>query len=143
MNLKVMVVTPQIMADIAALVARARQQPFSSEQLMAIKAGTLPRPGDAAGNVYVIPHGIRCAFSFEYQPALGLCRHLSVSVAMADGTLEPPPIFVGRQVMILFGFTKSVDELGKQGSIWLEADNTAINMLEPVTDPATVDSFTA
>lgn len=83
--------------------------------------------GDIPEHVCVIPVGFRAVFSMEEQ-AVGLCRHLSVSIdGPADKVPNPEAV---RALMEEFGFEGTLED----ACVWSEpfGEGVAINVMEQV-----------
>lgn len=131
----VLVLGPEERRKIQGLIAWAKENPVSAERLKGKK-----RPiGDDPRFALSLPLGYRCVFSFEEQPLVGLCRHLSVS-GSKPGYLPHPAAMA--LLMEAFGFSAalsavvakgppkaSAEELGIVGALWIE-EKRAVNIVE-------------
>lgn len=119
---------------LAKLLAYAKANPQSAEQLQAIIAGDRPPIGDYMEHQFIWPIGFRCVFSYEHQPHLGLCRHLSVSVhgtSMKITDERPVPQVPAPHVMNAIG-----DAFGFRAGIlphfWTDETTMSLNMVQQV-----------
>jgi hypothetical protein len=140
--MRALLITPEVRAQIAAAVERARAKPLPLDFVM--EAGipgnkvevTLAdrKPGfeRPSSEHVLIPHGYRAAISFEQQPA-GLVRHLSVSI---DQPGMMPNLQAVQALMEEFGFSAPLE----QCKIWLEEfdpGHHAVNVAYLADVPAT------
>jgi hypothetical protein len=129
----------EICEKIDAAVARARRNPLPAEEirkravqaehtlhLADIPPGHPPRP--VKPECVAIAFGYTACISFEIQPNVGLCRHLSIS--RENVTLTPEACM---SIATLFGFR------APYSSIWFEEfypGQFAVNIVQPVNTDA-------
>lgn len=130
--------------QIADLIALARVNPLTPEFIERLSAGFDPAdpstrkpPPEVIPLEFTIdiPEGFRVTYTEEWQP-MGLCRHLSVSVA--DTERVPHPVAI-QMLLVEFGFER---ELGNTQLVYSEVYKnglTAINIIEPMEMPVAAE----
>jgi len=143
---RVLLITPEVRAEIKAAIERARAKPVPLATAMAMavmdnrpelllsdrKPGTPDRPPSQS---MLLSESFEVAFSFEEQPA-GMVRHLSVALHDAKpGKVPNAGIIAG--LAREFGFSGFPPM--PYGRVWLEEyrpGRFAVNMVELVSPPA-------
>ena len=102
---------------------------FTLENMMKVATGEAHPVGDDPDFCVHIPQYIKVVFSYDEQPPpIGMCKHLSVSVAL-EGRI-PNPVAI-QMIMQEFGFKNSLERC----ITWKEEHGpntaTAINIIEP------------
>lgn len=120
---------PEDQKGLDRLIAYAKANPLTIEQIKATQVGDRPPVGDYLEHQWVWPIGFRCVFSFEHHP-MGLSRHLSVSVYdKSDPTPKIPSPSAMNRIGDAFGFKE-----GKLDYMWVDEKEKAINLIQKVED---------
>ncbi len=125
------VLTDEDQKGLDRLLAYAKANPTTEEQIQATLTGDRPPVGDYPDHCWVWPQGFKCVFSYEHQPKpLGLCRHLSVSVYdRSDPNPQVPAPKAMNTIGDAFGFRP-----GRLDFMWIDKDNKAVNIVQKVED---------
>lgn len=128
-----LVITPEVRADVADLIERAKTWRFSYPDLKLIKAGAKPPPGDDSRFRCMIPMGYRCVYTHEQQPMQGWCRHLSISVhPVKEG--HGPSVDAVNEIAKLFGFKEGINSADHFYLEDTEPCGRVINLLQRVIE---------
>ena len=101
----------------------AEKHVYTMDDMLDIVNGDLKPPGDEPGHVMEIPFGYRVVFSLEQQN-VGLCRHLSVSVAKPGKLPSIPSV---QEIMNLFNYERPLTEC------LVRYDQVCVEVVEPIT----------
>jgi hypothetical protein len=122
--MRALVIDPEAQKRIALVMDWAARHPVNTVQLMRMALGREAPVGDDPNFVVEVFDGFRAVFSLEEQPHVGLCRHLSVSVA---ATGKYPAVDAVEEFMKQFGF-----EPHPGLRVWLEKEVEAVNVVQPI-----------
>lgn len=141
MAMRMLMITPEVRAQIAAAIDRARATPVPLAVTMAMAVPDIEvlrltdrkpeAPGRPPSQSLVLPGGFRVSFCFEEQPH-GMVRHLSVSVPVPGKFPQPAAVAM---IAEEFGFSGFPPEFGK---VWMEEfqpGHMCINVAELTTPP--------
>ena len=127
-----LVIDQEVQEKIKKVIKHATNNPTSLETMMKLAKGE-PAPGGLNADFTIdIPMGFSVTYTHEEHPG-SMCKHLSMSVHAKDRV--PNPIAV-EMILKEFGFTNSLSECLKWGTVWEEKfgenNQTAINIVEPL-----------
>ncbi len=128
-------IDPEAREKLRKLMEYASKHIYSTEDLAALSKGgdptksSRPAAGEDPNLVVQLFDGYRIVLSREIQPSFGLCNHLSVSV---DGDGYPNPIAVSQIMKELNMGEINNNMLSRAGTMWLERENRAVNVLTVV-----------
>jgi hypothetical protein len=112
--MRALIIDQSVTKEVEKLVDYAEKHPFTFDNMLDIKNGEEPPPGDRPEFVIEIPVGYRVVFTIELQKYK--VRHLSVSVS-GDGLPNPMAVL---GIMELFGFKNSLKDCVK---VWIENEH--------------------
>jgi hypothetical protein len=121
---QILVVDQRMRERLRALQEYAKENIITADRLKLMVEGKVRPIGDNENFSVYIPLGYRAVFSIEEQP-IGLCRHLSISVARHAKLPNPQAV---EEVMKYLGFIGGVTKC----QVWIE-NKIAINVLQPYT----------
>lgn len=138
MKVRPLVIDDNIHAQVAEVIAYAKENIMESRRLMAATADPKLAVGLNPLTRVEIPFGYRVVYSLERQPIQGLCHHISISVE-EEITPKPPEKILPSEaavemILSLFGMSP----LNKSLFIWIEpiqdGGGGAINIIEKVKE---------
>jgi len=112
--------------EVERVIKYAENNIVSYSMLEAMVAGQVSPVGDKRGHVCVIPREYRIVYSIEEQ-AIGLCRHLSVSLAQSKYIPDQDAL---NKIIKLFGFDGEIEDC----YVWVEELRhvNAVNIVQPL-----------
>jgi len=121
--MSILIIDEQAKARITEVKEYAERNHYSIDDLLDIKNGAQEPPGDNGFYSCHLSEGYRVVYTIEDQPAIGLIRHMSISL-----NEQLPPVQAVKLIMEEFGFAKELEEC----FTFLEDTPTgkAINVLE-------------
>jgi len=132
-----MILTPSAMNTLRTLRERAEQNVVPLADLAAAlerdARGDPPEDDLNTAQTVMWSDGLKVTFTVEEQP-IGTCRHVSIS--MKGQAL--PPIGAVDSILLVMGFTQSIETLAKHGFAYMEHRCGAVNLIEPL-DPVGYD----
>jgi hypothetical protein len=151
--MRMLMISPDTVAHARTAIAKARMNPVSAEEVAEfgtnkpLRGGVLKRTRRDIESLLShtetiqISDGYTACITFEHQPDGGLCRHLSISVDGAPGTMPNPHAVRAIALLFEFELTDAAEVTNKfqllQGadSVWIEEfrpGKRAINVLQLV-----------
>lgn len=124
--MRVLIIGPKEKEKLQRLKEFAEANPIQYAEMMKIMNGKKNPVGDDPRFVAYIPEGFRVVYSVEAQKA-GLMRHCSISVR---GNGKLPNVAAVDELIKLLGFSGIHEGAANNAYIWLENDDSAINILE-------------
>lgn len=98
--MRMLIVDSLLKEQIKELIEFAEENPLTMDDLLDIKNGAEPAPGDRKGYSFGTSTGFKIVYTIEKQVP-GDCRHLSVSVDKDNAFPNPEAV---QELMSLFGF---------------------------------------
>jgi hypothetical protein len=124
--MRALIIGPKEKEKLQKLKEFAEANPIGYTEMIKIKNGKRRPVGDDPRFVAYIPDGFRVVYSVEAQKP-GLMRHCSISVKN-KGKL--PNVHAADELIKLLGFSGIHEGAANNAYIWLENDDSAINILE-------------
>lgn len=122
--MRALLIDDVVKSNLRRLVEHAEKNVFTIDDLLNIKNGAEPPPGDREGFSCNIPIGFRVVFSIERQP-IGMVRHLSVSVDSEKSLPHPHAVI---EIMRELGFENLLEDC----VLDFKSDLSAVNILEVI-----------
>lgn len=97
--------TPDVLSKIHRVMRYAEENIYSIDDLLDMKNGELPVPGDVPQRICTIPLEYRVVYSIEQHPGT-MAKHISISVGKEEGRF--PSIEAVGHIMSLFGFKSDI-----------------------------------
>lgn len=137
-----MILTPAAVTTLRALRERAEQNVVPIADLAAAmeRDARGEPPGDDLNAAQTVKwsDGLGVTFTVEEQP-IGTCRHVSISMKGR----ECPHIMTVDAVLLVMGFTQSIETLAKHGLVYMERRYGAVNLIEPIDFARYIQKSTA
>jgi len=125
----IVIIDGTVKEKIKSIIEHAEKNITTQEQLKKVMRGEGNPVGDFSEFTVLIPTNVKAVFSFEEQPEpIGLCKHLSVSVALKN---RVPNFTAVMMVMQEFGFKNKLTDCILFTENFGDGNQVAVNVIEP------------